>query len=244
MRNGGRGTETGERRPRRQVGGGGNTSDGNRDKSGGDGDTSGGDRARVDWPAGELSARGSDARGLTGELSAGGRTPVGGQRIVSQRVGRLRADWRIVGRGSNACEAARESSARGADACGLTGELSAGGRTPVVGQRIVSHGGRTAAGHARRGGSSRSSACGLIGESLAGGGAPEDDSANCQPRGRASVDRPGKRTTPAGGESGGRHLGAARGGGAGPRLHGRERSVTSMVYPKRVKGKLAPPRLR
>jgi hypothetical protein len=48
-----------------------------------------------------------------------------------------------------------------------------------------------------------------------------------------------KRTTPAGGESGGRHPGAARGGGAGPRLHGRERSVTSMVYPNRVKGKLA-----
>src|SRR5258708_29767331 len=55
---------------------------------------------------------------------------------------------------------------------------------------------------------------------------------------------PGKRTTPAGGESGGRHLGAARGGGAGPRLHGRERSVTSMVYPKRSEGKLARVELR
>jgi len=50
---------------------------------------------------------------------------------------------------------------------------------------------------------------------------------------------PGKETTPAGGESGGRHLSATRGGGAGPRQHGRERSVTSMVYPMRPEGKLA-----
>jgi len=48
-----------------------------------------------------------------------------------------------------------------------------------------------------------------------------------------------KRTTPAGGESGGRHLDATRGGGAGSRLHGRERSVTSMVYPMAAEGKLA-----
>ena len=60
----------------------------------------------------------------------------------------------------------------------------------------------------------------------------------------AGLGFPGKETTPAGGESGGRHLGAARGGGAGPRQHGRERSVTSMVYPKRAEGKLARAPLR
>jgi hypothetical protein len=66
-----------------------------------------------------------------------------------------------------------------------------------------------------------------------------------RPLGRGSrLIRQEKRTTPAGGESGGRHPGAARGGGAGPRLHGRERSVTSMVYPNRPKGKLARHRLR
>lgn len=76
------------------------------------------------------------------------------------------------------------------------------------------------------------------------GVAPVSQRQGAKDVGRPGGKTPGKRTTPAGGESGGRHLGAARGGGAGPRQHGRERSVTSMVYPKRAEGKLACPALR